>query len=211
MKQEFERIYAHNSWRHGSGEGSLPIHTRGYISFLQRFLRDHRISSIVDFGCGDWQFSRLIDWGGADYCGYDIVGSVISANIRRFRNSRVSFYEIEPPFESLPSADLLIVKDVFQHWSDETIFTFLPVVARFRCALITNCVNPLGPTINQPIADGEFRYLDLRLPPFSVAAREAFSFTNRQTMLERMFGAPRWLKKVLLVEPQERGSGLDSG
>src|ERR1700723_3762987 len=157
MKQEFERIYARNSWRHGSGEGSLPSHTRGYVSFLQRFLRDHRISSIVDFGCGDWQFSRSINWGGAEFRGYDIVGPVISENIRRFRNSRVSFYEIEPPYESLPSADLLIAKDVFQHWSDETIFSFLPVVARFRCALITNCVDPSGPTTNSPIADGQFR------------------------------------------------------
>ena len=207
MKQEFERIYQRNSWRHGSGEGSLPIHTRSYVSFLQRFLRDRRISSVVDFGCGDWQFSKSIDWGGAEYRGYDIVGPVISENIRRYETGRISFYEIEPPYESLQPADLLIVKDVFQHWSDETIFAFLPVLTKFRCALITNCVNPSGPTTNRPIADGEFRYLDLRLPPFSVAARDVFSFSNHRTMLERVFGKPRWLKKVLLVEPQQPGPG----
>jgi hypothetical protein len=99
----------------------------------------------------------------------------------------------------LPAADLLIAKDVFQHWSDEAVLEFLPVLARFKYALITNCVNPSGPTKNLPIVDGDFRYLDLRLPPFNVAARAVYSFTDYRPILQRPFVPPRWLKKVLLI------------
>ena len=200
MKEVFERIYAHNSWGHGSGEGSLPIHVRPYTNFLQNFLRRRRIASVVDFGCGDWQFSRSIRWGNIEYRGYDIVPAVIADNRRRYESRTISFHEIGTSFEGLPAADLLIVKDVLQHWSDETASDFLPVLSRYRCALITNCVNPNGPTRNLSVADGDFRYLDVRLPPFGLKAREVFSFSNYRPLPKRLFEAPRWVKKVLLVE-----------
>ena len=200
MKREFEYIYDHNSWGYGSGEGSLPVHARPYVAFLQKFLRKRRIESVVDFGCGDWQFSQLIDWNNIVYRGYDIVRSVVSANSARYSTPRISFHEIGAPPCLLPQADLLIVKDVFQHWSDETIFCFLPAIAQFRYSLITNCVDPAGVTTNLPIRDGGFRYLDLRRPPFNLAGREVFSFTNYRPLAERFLGKPRWLKKVLLLE-----------
>jgi SAM-dependent methyltransferase len=200
MKREFERIYELNSWGHGSGEGSLPVHVRPYVAFLQNFIRERGIASVVDFGCGDWQFSKFIDWRGVDYRGYDIVGSVISTNRARYQTGRVSFHEVDRTDYDLPAADLLIVKDVLQHWSDESILKFLPRLAGYRCSLITNCVNPRGPTTHQSIADGGFRYLDIRLPPFNMAAREVLSFSNHRPLLIRLFGRPRWLKKVLLVE-----------
>jgi SAM-dependent methyltransferase len=205
MKQKFERIYERNYWKHGSGEGSLPVHTRSYASFLQNFIRDQNIRSVVDFGCGDWQFSRKIDWAGVEYRGYDIVGSVILENTCRYGTPNTAFYEIQPPYESLQPADLLIVKDVFQHWSDESIREFFPVLPRFRYSLITNCVNPFGPTTNRAITDGDFRYLDIRMPPFDLAAWEVFSFTNHRTLFGRVFGKPRWLKKVFLLKADDIG------
>jgi SAM-dependent methyltransferase len=200
MRDAFELIYARNVWGHGSGEGSLLLHVQPYMSFLQRFLRERRISSVVDFGCGDWQFSRFLAWDAIDYRGYDIAPSVIAANRRNYQSGRVSFHEMEAGFDQLPAADLLIVKDVFQHWSDETVFSFLPVLKGYSYALITNCVNPAGLTKNVPIADGGFRYLDLRLPPFNMKADEIFSFSNFRPLYRRLFEKPRWVKKVLLID-----------
>jgi SAM-dependent methyltransferase len=200
MKEIFERIYMHNDWGLGSGEGSLAMHVQPYVRFLQKFLRRRRVGSVVDFGCGDWQATRSIRWDGIAYRGYDIVPSVIAANQRNHESSNVSFHEIGTNFDALPPADLLIVKDVLQHWSDETIRTFLPVLPRYRLALITNCVNPAGGTENLPIADGDFRYLDVRLAPFRVNAREVFSFSNYRPLPKRLIEKPRWVKKVLLVQ-----------
>jgi len=58
MQERFERIYADNEWQYGSGEGSLPIHTKGYIAFIESFVANHEVKSVVDLGCGDWQFGR---------------------------------------------------------------------------------------------------------------------------------------------------------
>lgn len=199
MQARFEAIYATNEWGHGSGEGSLPKHTRKYVQTVERFLREHRIAKVVDLGCGDWQFSRYIDWGSAEYRGYDLVRSVVAANQEKFAKPGVSFELFSGNFDDLPQADLLIVKDVLQHWSNEAVAAFLPTLKRYRFCLLTNCVNPRGKTTNADTTDGGFQYLDLRLPPFNLEAEEILTFSNSRPLLLRPLLRPRWTKKVLLV------------
>lgn len=202
MKERFERIYANHEWGRGSGEGSLPINNRGYRDFLESFIRERSIRSVVDLGCGDWQFSRYVDWGPARYRGYDIVAPVIAANRRLYATDAVSFQTYSGNFEELPAADLLIAKDVLQHWSSESVARFLPNLSRYRYALLTNCVNPDGETVNSDIADGDFRYLDLRLPPFNLQATEVFHYRQHRGLLKVMLRRPQWLKRVLLIESE---------
>ena len=199
MRATFEKIYATNRWGYGSGSGSLPIHTRGYINFIQEFLRDQDIKSVLDLGCGDWQFSRFVDWTGIQYLGLDLVKSVIDSDIARYCAPNISF-AVTTDAAELPSAELLIMKDVLQHWSNESVRQFLPVLKRYRYCLITNCINPKGETVNADIVDGEFRYLDIRLPPFNFAADEIYSFTNKRSLWRRLLTRPRWRKPVLLIQ-----------
>ena len=200
MTSKFDQIYSQNSWVYGSGEGSLPQHTRPYVKWLHAFLRSHRVQSVVDMGCGDWQFSRLVDWGGATYQGFDVVSSVIESDREQFSSTHVSFHLYSGDSDELPSADLLIVKDVLQHLSNEKIAAFLPNTRKYKFCLITNCVNPSGETINTDIEDGGFRYLDLRLPPFSLDAEEVLTFANHNPSILSLFAKPRWKKKVLLLQ-----------
>ena len=200
MSNRFEQIYATNEWGSGSGEGSLPVHTHGYVAFLQGFLAEKRITSVVDMGCGDWQFSRIIQWGSIQYRGYDVVRSVIERNSREYSAPNISFHLYSGNPEEFPPADLLISKDVLQHLSDDSVAKILPCLDRFKYSLVTNCVNPRGPTVPSDIVDGDFRYLDLRLPPFNLKAKEVYSFNNAMNPIERLFKGPRWKKRVLLVE-----------
>lgn len=204
---QFEEIYLKNKWVYGSGEGSLPEHTRGYVKVLQKFLRQRCITTVVDVGCGDWQFSRLIDWSAVSYDGFDVVSSVIAENQKRFSSDRVKFHLYSGNPTELPTADLLIAKDVLQHLSHRGVKAFFPELKRYKYAIITNCVNPCGPTANADIEDGDFRYLDLRLPPFSIEADELFSFSNHRPIFPRLFSKPRWVKKVLVVQSCTRSSG----
>jgi hypothetical protein len=199
MKQRFTEIYATNEWLYGSGEGSLPLNTGGYVNFLNRFMRRHRITSVVDLGCGDWQFSRFVDWSGINYQGYDVVEALTSWNRARFGSPNVTFHTLDGSLELLPGADLLLVKDVFQHWSNRAIHAFLPRLGQFQYSLITNCVHPWRQVQNGDIVDGDFRYIDLRLPPFEVHARNVYSFTDFRPWWRRPFKKHRWLKRVLLV------------
>jgi SAM-dependent methyltransferase len=204
LKPQFEQIYAENKWLYGSGEGSQPQHTKRYAAFLRKFLRKHSIKSVVDMGCGDWQFSQFIDWNGVDYQGFDIVSSVIQANQRRFAVPGVRFQLAIGDGTDLPSADLLIAKDVLQHWSNDAIKAFLPNFKKYRYCLVTNCVDPGGTTTNQDIENGGFRYLDLRLAPFGIEAEEVFSFTNNRALIHSLFSNPTWLKRVLLIQNQHQ-------
>jgi SAM-dependent methyltransferase len=200
LQARFDRIYATNQWGAGSGNGSLPVHTHGYIALLERFLTERRIESVIDMGCGDWQFSRLVDWRGAEYRGYDVVSAVIEANTKAFGRPGVSFHGYDGDPRKLPSADLLIVKDVLQHLSDDRINATLAELPRYRYALLTNCVNVSGETLNADVADGGFRPLDLRKAPFSLDAAEVYSFTDARRWPKSWFRGPKWRKSVLLVE-----------
>lgn len=198
MKQQFSDIYARNTWKFGSGVGSLVKHNKGYIKFLQQFLKTHNIGSVVDFGCGDWQFSRYIDWGMLSYQGFDIVDSVIDNNQAHYATNRIQFRVFSGNADDLPNADLLIIKDVLQHWSTDAIQKFLPALNRYKYGLLTNCVDLHGQTINRDINDSEFRPLDLRLPPFGLDAEPVFSYTDYRPFPMCYLRKKKWKKLVLL-------------
>jgi len=63
----FSQIYRSNVWGRGSGVGSQPENNGEYMLFLSNFIRNNGIRTVVDFGCGDWQFSKFINWGTAAY------------------------------------------------------------------------------------------------------------------------------------------------
>ncbi|HEU4914156.1 MAG TPA: class I SAM-dependent methyltransferase [Candidatus Saccharimonadales bacterium] len=197
----FDEIYNSNTWGFGSGHGSLPSVTRGYRNYLETFIRENNIRSITDYGCGDWQFSKLIDWGDAKYTGVDIVSSVVERNNQLYGKNNVRFMTIKPDaIHKIPKADLLIVKDVLQHLSDDMVHDFLHnVVPKFKHALITNCIWPLD-EVNKPIKDGEFRPLDIRKKPFEHSATSVYTFTGPKSIAWKQRKAfPSWKKLVLYV------------
>jgi SAM-dependent methyltransferase len=173
----FDTIYETNEWGFGSGPGSLPSTTRLYRAFLEDFLVKHNIGSVLDYGCGDWQFSRLVDWHGAHYTGVDVVKTVIDRNIRKYASPRAVFRAIGPADFGTPAADLLIAKDVLQHLTGSQIESFVKnILPRHKFALVTNCVNP-AERINCDIATGGFRPLDLRKHPFNLPAESVLEFS----------------------------------
>jgi hypothetical protein len=193
----FVDIYQNNAWGFGSGHGSQAYVTKGYRSFVETFIRENGVRSIVDYGCGDWQFSRLIDWGDAEYTGLDVVERVVAGNQKRYGRYGVRF---ELNRGEPRGGDLLLVKDVLQHLPDDDVKDFLrDVLPRFRYALITNCVLPES-SLNASISTGSFRPLDLRKTPFNFPATAVYSFTGSKiySWRKRMY-FPAWKKVVLLV------------
>jgi 2-polyprenyl-3-methyl-5-hydroxy-6-metoxy-1,4-benzoquinol methylase len=211
-RKVFEEIYATNYWGFGSGHGSRPQVTRGYREFVARFIRENCISSVVDFGCGDWQFSRLIDWSGVDYLGLDVVPQLIERHQTRFGRAGIRFEMCPDRLTDVPSADLLLAKDVLQHWPTSAVQEFLGnVVPRFKWALITNGVTPES-HLNGDIEMGGFRPLDLRRVPFSCIAPVVFSFGGdaiRSWRTLRTFNA--WHEIVLLFSEQRTPVATGSG
>lgn len=169
----FSSIYANNDWICGSGEGSTPANTMQYRQYLQKFLSEKGIRTVVDFGCGDWQFCRLMDWSNVRYLGIDIVPAIIRKNRQAFGREHISFIHAEAWDSPLPAADLLIVKDVLQHWPIAMIQSFLRTIDSFRYALITNCTEP---ATNSECGLGGYRGIDLLAAPFHVACSPVLTY-----------------------------------
>lgn len=64
------------------------------------------------------------------YRGFDIVRPVIQQNRKLYAREGVDFDVSQEQFDERPDADLLIVKDVLQHWSNAAIESFLPTLKR---------------------------------------------------------------------------------
>ena len=183
-EQTFTTIYENHTWSstdvskdfHGnSGPGSSLEFNAPYIEFLRDFIDSHGIKTVEDLGCGDWRTGPSI-YAGLDvrYKGFDVYEPMIQSLAKRFW--RVSQWNFEKKdcmqsLDSLGPADLLIVKDVLQHWTDSDIYTFMKFLhekRRYKYVLITNCyklnvpsLGPLTSVINFFAQDeGYFRLLD---------------------------------------------------
>jgi SAM-dependent methyltransferase len=182
----FNDIYRNKSWGVGSGHGSTEANTRPYREYLQHFLRLNRVSSVVDVGCGDWQFSQFVDWSGVSYTGID-VSSVVLENTKLFARAGVEFRQLDACQDTLPRADLLIAKDVLQHWPNRDICFLLPRLSAFRFALITNGFAASGDRrTNTDICVGMWRPVDLSKEPFNLPGAYVFEFIGdepKQTFL----------------------------
>jgi SAM-dependent methyltransferase len=188
----FSAVYSGGAWGFGSGSGSRYSNNIEYIALLASFMSHNQIRSVVDLGCGDWQFSRFIDWKGVKYLGVDVVNAIVTQNIRQFTSPGVAFAKFTS-LDDLPSADLLVCKDVMQHWSNALIATALrTLTTKYKYLLLTNDIEPVH-RLNMDIADGEWRSVDVRRPPFNENAAVIHSWyvydgtlVRKATML--MFG-----------------------
>jgi len=185
----FRRIYRTDHWKGGSGEGSHVDATVAYRQVLEAVAGASDVGSIVDAGCGDWQFSRLVNWSGARYTGIDIVPEVVAVNTESFGTDRLEFFTGDIRTQVLPRADLLICKDVLQHWDIDSIRAFLARnLGRYRYALITNDVSSVhidAGMLNAEIALGAWRPVDLERPPFAARPRWSFDFAIRDEWIKR--------------------------
>ena len=173
----YQQIYTSGLWGSsvipniagGSGNGSSESYAKPYMNFLTNFMEKHNIKSIVDLGCGDWQFSRHMNWNDRTYIGIDCVAPVIAAISKQFSKENVSFQctDFEKFPDQIPNGDLLVIKDVLQHWPNELITKFLKYVIeakKFKYILITNCHQQ--PQFRHCLM-GEFFPLDPNLLPLS--------------------------------------------
>ncbi len=108
----------------------------------------------------------LVDLNGASYLGLDVIEQRVEANRRKNPSLPCRFADLTAC--DLPPADLIICKDVLQHWTNAEVSAFLARLmmdATFRHALVTNC--NYG-TPNQDIRTGGWRPLDLTAQPFHI-------------------------------------------
>lgn len=195
----FTTIYQEGVWgvlsdgSGSSGEGSLPNNTIQYMEFLQGFMNTHNIRSIVDAGCGAWEFSQHMDWDGIDYLGIDVVKKVVDKNIDEFSKDNIHFMQGNFVNMDLPKADLIVCKDVLQHLPKEDILKFIKQLKKYKYCIITNdkkmdaSVNEREELNHLEIEKGAYRPIDLELEPFNLKGYSLGFFVERFDVQKTIF------------------------
>lgn len=170
FKSKFTEIYVKNFWTYGSGPGSTIEVAEPFRYFLQDFLEKAKISKMLDFGCGDWQYMRTVKFPkGMEYTGVDVYDAIIDNHNKIYAQPNVKFFKVSDDFlNELENnvafkANLLVIKDVMQHWPNHVVFNFIKnILPNFDYALMINdspCYKQN--TFNTDTGIGGYHYLSL--------------------------------------------------
>jgi methyltransferase family protein len=144
-EEVFTDVYSKNRWGGApgsffSGAGSHEATIVGpYVAGVKRELERIGAASmtVIDLGCGDFSVGRQIAPQCGRYVGVDIVKPLIDHNRKIFGNSGVSFVHANMVTDDLPDGDVCLVRQVFQHLSNDQILAVLPKLDRYRYSIVT--------------------------------------------------------------------------
>lgn len=180
--EEFHRWYTTGD---GSGSGSSPAATTEWRMLVEGSLTPG--GTVVDIGCGDWQHSKLIDWGDARYVGIEVVPVLVERLREQFPEREFHLLDPEGGCSGLAGlldriipggANLAICKDVIQHLSnEESLLLLSAILPRVdRLLLVNDSCNDGNPDIEV----GGCRHVDPRVPPYSLDAEEVLRMCGGQ-------------------------------
>lgn len=131
-RQIFDYIYKNGVWNGGgpeisSGPGSHDDNVvNPYVDAIRTFFRESSTTlTAADVGCGDFHVGSRLHGYFARYTGYDVSEVVIANNRNVFRLPGVSFETYDLSKDTLPKVDVILVRQVFQHLSNEDIKAFI--------------------------------------------------------------------------------------
>lgn len=121
MECKFTEIYDKNIWG-SSGTGSKYSHNnKWFLNQLKYIINKYNIKNILDIGCGDWEIMKHFNFEDVKYTGIDCVKSVIDNNNEKYKNNNINFIH-QDIFINIPkNYDLIIIKDVLQHYQTDKI------------------------------------------------------------------------------------------
>ncbi len=133
LQQIFEDIYANKKWGgtedagpFNSGSGSDLAPTKPYIDTIRKYIRENGVGTVVDLGCGDFRVgSRIVDGLGIRYIGVDIVRPLIAHLNATAAGPMIEFYCLNIVDDPLPQGEIYLIRQVFQHLSNQQINTVL--------------------------------------------------------------------------------------
>ena len=198
LKELFSSIYLNNLWNTEnqsndtfySGIGSRDKDT---ISQYQNKIKDFFKSlkyelKVLDLGCGDFYIhSDLVDLSN-NYIAIDIVPELIEYNKKKYSNSKVSFLNLDITKDNLPEANIVLIREVFQHLSNKNINKVLENIKKnnYKHIILTE-VLPLNNNfiVNKDFLDGPHTRMsflesgiDITKNPFN------FNYKNKIKLLE---------------------------
>ncbi len=167
--ERFREIYRLGTWIHEDGQearsglGSEAAITGNLVTELPDILRQLECKTLLDVGCGDWNWMSSIDLP-CDYIGVDIVPEVIEAN-KCHEKKGVRFLQANASEDELPVTDVVLCREVLFHLSFRDSKAALANIKRNAKWIITTTDTNIW--FNSDIPTGDYRKINLQRKPYS--------------------------------------------
>jgi hypothetical protein len=162
----FRYAYRANLWggsESPSGPGSALDQTAELRRVLPQLCARLRIATLLDLPCGDGHWMAGLALPGTRYIGADLLPEAVARAAAR--SPEREFLTLDLTANVLPEADLLLCRDCMVHLSFADNARAIANVRRAGITYLLATTFPDEP-INRDIVTGDWRPLNLELPPF---------------------------------------------
>lgn len=168
-RDAFTKIYEAKLWSSGetlSGSGSTVEWSGSLRKSLPQLLAEVEAKSLMDAGCGDFNWMKTVDLNTVNYIGVDVVEPLIRQNTELYGAPSRSFLLADITKDRLPPADLVLCRHCFIHLPNRQV---LMAIRNFKAAGVKYLLATTFPGIvhNDDIWPGSFRPVNLEAAPFN--------------------------------------------
>jgi hypothetical protein len=210
MKEIFSDIYRRRSWGEDcesvSGPGSSLERTSAFRDEIALLVGEINARIVLDAGCGDFNWMRHLDLHLDQYIGIDVVPELVSENQRRYGNGTTTFHSIDLTKDKLSRADVILSRDCLVHLSFQDVFEALRNFKESGSTYLLTTTFTTHET-NTDIQTGDWRPLNLQLPPFNFPA--PIKLIDEKRELTRGISAHKylalWALRDIRLEPSAVG------
>lgn len=200
----FSNVYRNNLWGVASQENESPFYSGPgssdpqivdpYVETVKRFFASfpHK-KKAVDLGCGDFRVGSRIFDAFDSYTACDVVPELVDFNRWHWKHLPVKFEVVDLAKDKIPKGEVLILRQVLQHLSNEDITKFTQLIPRgFSYMLLTEHLPSKDDFLpNNDIISGK----DIRL-----------GFGSGVVLSQPPFNLKYKTERILLSVPQFGGS-----
>ena len=172
MQQVFQNTYRGNIWgdpESVSGPGSGLARTEAFRDQIPPLLEELGARSLIDAGCGDFNWMKELRLPLEWYLGLEIVPELALRNREAYSDGTRSFVHGNIARDELPRADVILCRDCLVHFSFEDLWSALRNFKKSGSVylLATTFVEH---RINPDIETGGWRPLNMERPPLGFPA-----------------------------------------
>ena len=164
-EESFSEIYEKHSWdgETRSGNGSDLANTQFLREDYQRFLKDEGIKSILDIGCGEFNWQQHLDFTGIDVIGIDIVSEVVETLTNKFPQFSFIHHDMVESAPDIQYSEVVFSRDVIQHLDIEDIRKFIRNSVKINEGFLILNHYPELTKNNEPLVKDQWRYRPINL------------------------------------------------
>jgi len=170
-QKSFSEIYEKHSWsgETRSGSGSNLANTELLRKDYQDFLKEEGIQSILDVGCGEFNWQEYMDFTGISVTALDIVPEIVEKLTERIPGVRFLTHDMVEGAPDIQYSEVVFSRDVIQHLETEDIRKFIRNILKVAGGYVILNHYPDIVEFNAPLPRDQWRYrpIDLFAEPFN--------------------------------------------